>query len=101
MDGQVWDGRRLGCLWTMDSADRDGVELAQCCCRAPGPLLLEAKLSVWGLSSFGGSLVAGGDIGSGGHPSKWDGDKEEEALSGLFLSQPFQNTGTNISYIPQ
>lgn len=102
-ESRIWGARRLGCLWAMGSAarERDGAGTAGW--RAPGPLLLEAKLSASGLSSLGGNLLARGDIESRGHSSRLDGDedKEEEAVSGLFLSQAFQNTGANISYIPQ
>lgn len=102
-ESRIWDERRLSCLWAMGSTDRGRDGAGTVGWRAPGPLLLEAKLPVWGLSSFGGSLLARGDMGTRGHPSRLDGDgdKEEEAVSGLFLSQAFQNTGTNISYIPQ
>lgn len=87
----------------MGSTDRERDGAGTVGWRAPAPLLLEANLSVSGLSSLGGNLLVRGGIGSRGHPSRLDGDedKEEEAVSGLFLSQAFQNTGANISYIPQ
>lgn len=82
---RVWDEGALAASGPWAALTERGVELAQ---GAGGHLdsALGAKLSVWGLSSLDGSGPAGGDTGSRGRPSRLDGDgdKEEEAMPGLF-----------------